>query len=270
MSKKTQTFLTAALAAALSTGLACSGCTGGGSPSSAGGTAPATEGGAAPAASAAPIDPATAGTIKVTVKFSGTAPTMDNVDMGTEKVCQTAHPDGLKAETVIVNPDGTVANCFVYVKSGLGDRKFDVPKDPIVFDQKGCQYSPHVFGIQAGQPLKILNSDPLLHNIHATAKQNDGFNEGMPNQGMEITKVFKKPEVPVKIRCDVHSWMNAFAGVCAHPYFGVTDKTGTVELKPLPPGDYTIELWHEKYGAQTQKVTVGQKETKAIEFTLKG
>jgi hypothetical protein len=253
-------------------GLVAAGCTsdssGGGGATSGGGTAAPAAGGAA---AKGPIDPATAGTISVKVKFAGTAPEMGAIEIpSTEKVCAEAHPQGMKEERVIVNADGTLANCFVYVKTGLEGRTFDAPKDPVVFDQKGCQYSPHVFGIQVGQQLDIKNSDPLLHNVHSKPKGNDVFNEAMPTQGMTISKKFKKPEVMVPIQCDVHSWMKAFAGVCDNPYFGVTGADGTVELKTLPPGDYTIEVWHEQYGKQTQKVTLGAKETKSVEFTVKG
>jgi plastocyanin len=249
------------------------GCGGSGTSSSTGGGttggASGTSGGAS-TATKRPIDPATAGAITVKVKFEGKAPSLETYDIGSEKICTEAHPNGLKEETVIVNDDGTLANTFVYVKSGLEGHSFDVPKDPVIFDQKGCQYLPHVFGIMVGQELDIVNSDPILHNVHVTAKANDSFNEGMPTKDMTIKKKFRKQEIPVKVRCDVHNWMNAYACVVNHPKYGVTGKDGTVKLEGLPPGDYTIEIWHEKYGTQTQKVTVGAKETKDVTFTVKG
>lgn len=267
-----QVVLSALVGSAL-LGLVVTGCGGAsdGGGGTTGGAAAGTTGGASTTAGAkGPIDPATAGAIVVKVKFAGTAPEMQSIDIpATEKVCSEAHPGGLKEETVVVNADGTLANCFVYVSKGLEGRTFDVPKDPVVFDQKGCMYNPHVFGIQVGQQFDIKSSDPVLHNVHTKPKKNDVFNEAMPNP-MTITKKFKKEEVMVPIQCDVHSWMKAYAGVLEHPYFGVTKEAGTVELKPLPPGDYTIEVWHEKYGKQSQKVTVGAKETKSVDVTVKG
>ena len=157
---------------------------------------------------------------------------------------------------------------FVYVKEGLAGRKFPMPTQSITLDQHGCRYVPHVFGIQVGQTLEILNSDPTLHNIHATPKGNQEFNMGQPIQGMKFERKFSKPEIMVPFKCDVHGWMNAYVGVLEHPYFDTTGSDGKFDISTLPPGDYVIEAWHEKLGAQTQNVTIGEKETKEITFTF--
>jgi plastocyanin len=172
----------------------------------------------------------------------------------------------------MVGGGGELQNVFVYVKDGLGDRTFTAPTGPVVLDQKGCRYHPHVFGIMVGQPMQILNSDPTLHNIHATpaAGQNAEFNTGQPIQGMKTDHTFTKKEVMVPFKCDVHSWMNAYVGVLDHPYFATTGGDGAFALNKLPPGTYTIEAWHEKLGTQTQSVTIGPKESKEITFTFKG
>ena len=135
---------------------------------------------------------------------------------------------------------------------------FPAPPEPVTIDQLGCQYHPHVFGIQVGQTLQILNSDNTLHNIHSLAEKNKQFNLGMPIQGMKLTKKFDQPEVMTKLKCDVHPWMHAYIGVLPHPFYGTTGEDGTFEIKELPPGEYTLEALHEKYGTQTQKVTVGE------------
>jgi plastocyanin len=158
---------------------------------------------------------------------------------------------------------------FVYVKDGLGDYYFETPTTAVTLDQKGCHYAPHVFGVRAGQPVEIVNSDPTLHNVNAMAKVNQSFNLGQAIQGMKNQKVFKTPEVMVHIKCDVHNWMNAYAGVLNHPYFAVTANGGSFELKGLPPGTYTIEAWHEKLGTQTQSVTLAANESKPITFAFK-
>ena len=136
-------------------------------------------------------------------------------------------------------------------------------------DQKGCHYSPHVLGIQVGQPLQVVNSDNTLHNVHAMPNANREFNQGQPVPGMKNSVTFTAPEVMIPFKCDVHGWMHAYVGVMDNPYFAVTQDGGKFELT-IPPGTYTIEAWHEKLGTQTQMVTVGAKETKDVAFTFKG
>jgi plastocyanin len=174
------------------------------------------------------------------------------------------------SEEVVVNPNGTLKNVYVYVKSGLGDKKFPAPSTPAVFDQHGCMYHPHVLSVQTGQEIIVRNSDGVLHNINARPKLNKGFNFGQPVQGMESKKSFDKPEVMIPVKCDVHPWMNAWMGVQDHPFAAVTGDDGSFSLKGLPAGTYTIEAWHEKYGVSDQTVTIGATETKSITFTFKG
>jgi hypothetical protein len=123
--------------------------------------------------------------------------------------------------------------------------------------------------MQVGQTLEIKNSDPTLHNVHALAKVNREFNEGQPVQGMISKKKFDKPEVMIKFKCDVHAWMNSYMAVLPHPYFAVSGADGSFTIQGLPPGTYTLEAWHEKFGAQTQPITVGPKESKQVSFTFK-
>ena len=137
-----------------------------------------------------------------------------------------------------------------------------------MFDQKGCQYKPHVLGIQTGQELEVLNSDPTLHNVHSLSKDNPQFNVAQPKVGMKLVKKFDKPET-FKVKCEVHTWMGAYIGVFAHPFYAVTGDDGSFSLKKLPVGDYTIEAWHEKYGMQTMKVSVGATDTKTADFKFK-
>jgi uncharacterized protein (DUF2141 family) len=118
----------------------------------------------------------------------------------------------------------------------------------------------------AGQSLDILNSDPTLHNIHSLPEKNEQFNLGMPVQGMKYTKKFDKPEVMIRIKCDVHGWMGAYCGVLPHPFFAVSAADGSFTIKDLPAGTYTIEAWHEKLGTQKSKVTVGASDTQSASF----
>ena len=222
----------------------------------------------APAAPVAnPVDAATAGAVSGKVTFMGTPPPSETISMSSDPRCMNA---GAKTETVMVSGDGSLQNVFVYVKDGLGNLKFPVPATPLVLDQKGCQYRPHVFGVQAGQTIEILNSDMTLHNIHAWPQTNQEFNVGQALQGMKDTHVFTTQEIMVPFRCDVHRWMNSFVGVVAHPFFAVTGADGSFQLKGLPPGTYTIEAWHEKFGTKTASVTIGAKESKDVAFTFSG
>jgi plastocyanin len=259
------TRLSLAACAAAALVIAC----GGGNQNQQQNSTPASSGTAAPAPAAAAVDAATAATVTGKVKFEGTPPPPQSIKLSSDPYCQKANP-GLTTETEVVGKDGAVGNVFVYVKDGLGNRTFPTPSEPVVLDQKGCHYTPHVLGIQVGQPLQIVNSDDTLHNVHGLPKVNQEFNQGQPIQGMKMTHTFSAKEVMVPFKCDVHGWMNAWIGVLDHPYYAVTSADGSFSLKGLPPGTYTIEAWHEKLGTQTQTVTVAEKESKDVQFTFKG
>ena len=220
---------------------------------------------AQPAAAATPIDPSTVATVNGTVKFDGAAPKAAKIDMSQDPGCKGTN----QAETVVVD-NGDLANVFVYVKDGLGNRTFDVPKDPIVLDQKGCQYHPHVLGVMAGQTVQIKNDDPTTHNIHPTPKDNREWNESQPPSSPALEKTFAREEIMLPVKCNQHPWMKMYVNVVKSPFFAVTDKSGKYEIKGLPPGDYTLEFVHEKLGpAQDVKVTVGPKDTKTVDATFK-
>jgi plastocyanin len=216
------------------------------------------------------VDAATAGDIQGMVTLDGMAPKNEPIKMNADPVCVRENKTPQFQETYTVGSDGkSLANVFVYVKDGLGNYVYDAPTESAKIDQKECRYHPHVFGMRVGQTLEIINSDPTLHNIHALPKGNQEFNTGQPIQGMKTTHLFTAKEVMVPFKCDVHGWMNAYVGVLDHPYFATTGMDGKFELKGLPPGTYTIEAWHEKLGPMTQMVTLGQKETKEVNFTFK-
>jgi plastocyanin len=219
-----------------------------------GGSQPQQEGGTPAATPAPPSAPIGASTISGTVKLDGTPPEARVIRMSSDPLCMPEGPS--VSEVVVVGPGNGLQNVFVYVKDGLGDRKFAAPQTPVLLDQRGCKYVPHVFGAQVGQPVRILNSDPTLHNIHAVPKTNTEFNFGQPLKGMDTTRTFDKPEVMVPFKCDVHGWMSGYGGIVPHPFFAVTKADGTFEIKGLPAGTYTIEAWHERFGMQTQTVTV--------------
>jgi plastocyanin len=230
--------------------------------------APTPEAAAPEAAPAAPTALPGESTISGTVKFEGTAPTPRVIRMESDALCMPEGPN--TSEVVLVGPGNGLQNAFVYVKDGLGDRTFTAPQTPVVLDQKGCRYYPHVFGVRVGQPVTIVNSDPTMHNVHAVPKANTEFNFGQSAKGLKTTRMFDKPEVMIPFRCDVHGWMAAYAGVMTHPFFAVSKPDGTFEIRGLPAGTYTIEAWHERLGTQTQKVTVDGKAGGKVAFAFKG
>lgn len=213
----------------------------------------------------APAEPAGTASITGTIHLDGTPPEREPLDVDRE--CLENRDGPPLSEAVVANEDGTLRWVFVYVKEGLGDRSFPVPQEPVELDQEGCMYTPHVVGLQVGQPIKIRNSDPFQHNIHAMPEENRPFNFSQPVAGMEQEQTFREPEVMVRIKCDVHPWMLAWAGVVDHPYHAVTGEDGTFSLEGLPAGEYVIETWHEEYGTQTQTVTVGDGESATADFT---
>jgi hypothetical protein len=222
----------------------------------------------APAAAPAPTDKADSsrlsadakadgpGTITGTVTFAGKAPKPRPLPMDSDPQCVKAGGSGAVSEVILVGAGNGIQNVFVYVKDGLGTRRYAVPSAPVTLDQKGCRYVPHVFGVQVGQTVLLSNSDPLIHNVHAMPKNNREFNFGQPARTPPVERVFEQAEIGLPFKCDVHGWMNAYVNVVPHPFFAVTSDTGTFEIKGLPVGSYTLELWHERLGTQTVPVVV--------------
>jgi hypothetical protein len=237
-----------------------------GSPSPQPGSAPAGTPEPAPAAAPAPLPGES--TITGTIKYEGTAEKPRVIRMDSDPLCVPEGP--ATSEVLLVGPGNGLQNAFVYVKDGLGDHKFQAPQTAVVLDQRGCKYHPHVFGVQVGQPLIIVNSDPTLHNVHAVPKANSEFNFGQTLKGMKTTRMFDKPEVMVPFRCDVHGWMAAYGGVVPHPYYAVSSADGRFEIKGLPEGTYTVEVWHERLGTRTATVKVDGKAGATANFAFKG
>jgi plastocyanin len=214
-----------------------------------------------------PIDPATTGAIQVDVGFEGTVPPMRQLTMSTFPECVAQHQGPALAGDMLVT-NGKVENAFVYIKDGLGDRGFAVPTQPVVIDQKGCLYVPHVAGAQVGQPIEFLNSDAMLHNVHGTPKASPAWNVALPRQGAERTITVNRPEVMISVRCDLHPWMQGWLGVLEHPYFGVSGPDGRVTLKGVPAGSYVVGVWHERFGTRETPVTVTPQGTTSASVTF--
>ena len=193
---------------------------------------------------------------------------MKPLRMDADPVCVANSDIKPRKEWLVLDENNGVKNVLVYVKeskSGSLSKNYDTPKEAAVIDQKGCVYVPHVLGVMVGQQLDILNSDGTLHNIHALPKVNKEFNKAMPRSKKQMSVKFDKVEAPFKIKCDVHPWMGAFLGVFDHPYFAVTDDSGSYTISGLAPGKYVLEAWHEKLGLQTVDLSVD--ESGAVSYT---
>ena len=201
---------------------------------------------------------AEAGTLKGHVKYEGKSPKPKRMRMDADPVCGSSHSGPVYSENFKMAKDGSMEEALVWLK----DVKYSggIPSEPAVLDQKGCIYTPHVFGMVAGQELLIKNSDATLHNIHSMPKVNKEFNFAMPKVVKKKKSTFAKSEPdPFYIKCDVHPWMKTWVLVSDHPYYAVTDENGNYEIKGVPAGTYEVVCWQEKFKKKVivDKVTVG-------------
>ena len=184
---------------------------------------------------------------KVTLK--GTPKPEITINMASDPKCGALHTKPVTTRHYVVGKDNGLANVMVYVKSGLSGKSFPAPTDTPLLDQVGCEYIPYVMGVRTGQTFKVKNSDPTLHNVHATpvpASGNKEFNFAQPIKDMVTEKSFPNPEIALRFKCDVHPWMFAYVSVLDHPYFAVTDADGNFKITGLPPGKYTLAAHHVK------------------------
>lgn len=216
------------------------------------------------------VDPATAAIIHGTIRFTGTLLAPVEIDMGMDPGCMLANPQKNFSQQFVASKSGGLGNVYVYIKEGLEGKNFATPAAPVVLDQKGCRYEPHVLALMAGQTLRIENSDPTMHNVHAqpNAPSNPQWNVSQMPKGAPIEKTFHDPEVMMPVKCNQHPWMKAYINVAANPFYAVSDADGTFEITGLPPGEYTVAAVHEALGEQTQKISIGPKERKGVDFSF--
>ena len=215
-----------------------------------------------------PSPTGTTASLKGTVRFEGKVPQPKPISMAADPSCARQHPSPVLAQQVMTDSKGDLQDVVVFVAEGLGDRTFEVPAQPVVVEQKGCMYLPHVLAVRANQPLHLVNDDPTSHNIHPTPANNREWNKAEP-PGSSVDEAFAREEIAIPVKCNVHPWMHGYIAVFKHPFFAVTGKDGNFDLSGLPPGTYTIKAWHETLGTSTQTITLGANESKQISFVFK-
>lgn len=208
-----------------------------------------------------------AGTVSGKVTYTGTPAKSKPIDMSKEPSCAKQHNPPITTEAVVTGPNNALDNVVVYVSAGANDEG-QVPSQAVTFEQKGCQYIPHVLAMHTNQELKILNDDQTSHNIHPLAKVNREWNKSQPPGSPPIVDKYDKPEF-ISVKCNVHPWMHGEFAVLSTNHYDISKDGGEFKLPNLPPGKYTITAWHESYGTQTADVTITGNETKDVNFTFK-
>lgn len=205
--------------------------------------------------------------ISGTISLKGTPPKFSVIDMTADPTCQDANRNP-KPDWVITN-QGRLANAFIYVKGEtLNAYQFPVPDSEVIMNQRACYFEPHVFGLRAGQSLRIINADPTQHNVHPTPRMNQEWNQTQGINAPPMVKTFPRAEVMIPIRCNQHPWMRAYVGVLNHPYFAISDRLGQFEIRGLPAGTYKLAVWHEMFGEQEIEITVVPGESRNADFTF--
>lgn len=216
------------------------------------------------------VDYANGGTVAGVIHAKGTFDLSIPIDMGQDPACNLPGTEPNSSEEELVK-DGGLANVYIYIKSGLGNIHYPVPTTPVVLDQKGCRYVPHVLALMVGQSLLVKNSDMTMHNVHATPSapnnHNSDITEAAGSKPVETS--FLDPEVMIPFRCNNHPWMEAYVNVAANPFYTISDATGHYEIRGLPPGTYTLAAVHEHIEEQTTTITVTAHGTTTADFTLK-
>ncbi len=207
--------------------------------------------------------------IRGTIKFEGMAPHQPVIDMSKEPSCAAIHTDKpIRAESVVVGPNGGLANVVVYISQGLtGNQASAVRSDTVIMTQKGCQYLPHVVAVDAGQPMKVINADQTLHNVHAAPVKNTEWNKSQQPGAPALDVTWAQEEVAIPVKCNIHPWMRGYVVVVKGPY-AVSDESGSFNLN-VPPGNYTLTAWQEVYGTQIQTVTIAAGKPVTVNFTFK-
>lgn len=216
------------------------------------------------------VDASIAGSISGVIRYTGPRPKVKSVDMSDDPSCVDANRGKVYSDSIVIGPRGGLANAFIYIQKGLEGKTFAPPPTPVIIEQKGCMFRPHVLGLQTGQTLQIVNSDPVTHNIHPMPQLNREWNHTQGSGDPPMAHKFTKAEVMVPVKCNIHGWMHAYVGVLDHPYFAVSGEDGRFAIPSLPPGTYTLAAWTQTLGVEQQTITVSPRSNTTVDFTFRG
>lgn len=217
-----------------------------------------------PAVLVSSVEAASTGALSGSVKLSGApppAPKPTPVSANPEK-CGTEHTADL-----LIGPDGSVRWAVIRIEGAKGE--FPAAAEPPTLDQRGCRFTPHVVVVPVGKPLRVLNNDGILHNVHTFPEKNTPLNTAQPGFKKSMETTFATPEI-VRVGCDVHPWMSARIVVADSPFVAVTDSNGAFSIEGVPPGTYSVSIWHESLGEQKQQVTISAGQTAKLAVTVSG
>jgi plastocyanin len=215
------------------------------------------------------VDPATAGSVSGVVRLDGPVPPARKIIMSGDAACAPADQEPPVSQEVVADAQGNLSNVVIYVKGGIGNFSFAIPKTPVEINQRGCLYSPHVAAAMAGQTVTFHNADKTIHNIHPQPKNNPSWNRSQSPGAPAIEESFSREEIAIPVMCNVHPWMRSYLAVFNHPYFAVSGAGGVFEIRNLPPGNYTLEAWHEKYGTMRQSLVISAKEAAKVSVVFR-
>jgi plastocyanin len=212
---------------------------------------------------AASLQVASAADITGTIKLSGTPPAeLVNENIAADPNCGKLHSGPVKTQFYVVGANQGLRDVVVtLISPDLKGKSTGASAAPLMVDQKGCEYMPYIAAVQTGQKITVKNSDPVLHNVHATPTASGNEEKNLPQaQGAaDLSFSFSAPEDFLRFKCEVHAWMFSYITVVDHPYFAVTGADGSFKIANVPPGKYTIQATH-------RKASGGKPVTKEIEI----
>ncbi len=206
--------------------------------------------------------------ISGTVNFSGKRPAVRMLKVNKDNsVCGTDRP----SEELIISKKGGIQNAVVYITGIERGKKWGKLSKKFVYDQKKCRFVPHIMIVKAKKSGKVLNSDSVGHNFHTISSGIYNINKKIkPNSKMKVGKKKIKKPGKVKVKCDLHGWMNGWWFVAENPYTVLTDKNGNFSIGDIPPGKYKLNIWQEKLGQVTQDLVVKAGKNSSIKVAMKG
>lgn len=178
-----------------------------------------------------------------------------------------AHAAGTLPEESLLVSGGKLANAVVYIEKIDKGKKRD--PSTVTIDNVACKFTPRVQVAMVGDTVAAKNSDPILHNTHLYLSQGNKnlFNIALPKQGQVIEKKLKKPGL-VDVKCDAHAWMQGWVYVARHPYTAVTGADGSFSMDQVPPGEYTLKIWHEELGEKLAVAKVDPGGAATVEVSM--